>query len=81
MRRNDDAVADQAARAIGEHSGRNDVQDGLLAAHHEGVAGIVPALETHHGIGVVGEQIDDLALALVAPLGAENHDGSRHWLS
>src|SRR5688572_22669513 len=44
------------------------------------MAGIVPALETHHGIGIMAEQIDDLALALVTPLGAQNHYAFIHHL-
>ncbi len=34
------------------------------------MAGIVPALETHDDIGTVGEPVDKLALAFVAPLSA-----------
>ena len=36
--------------------------------------GIVAALETHDDIGLLGEPIDDLALALVAPLRPDYHD-------
>ena len=32
------------------------------------------ALEAHHDIGALGQPIDDLALAFVAPLGADDHD-------
>jgi hypothetical protein len=32
------------------------------------VAGIVAALEAHHHIGALGQPVDDLAFALVAPL-------------
>jgi len=32
------------------------------------VAGVVPTLETRHRRGTLGEQIDDLALAFIAPL-------------
>ena len=49
-------------------------EDRLLAAHHEGVPGVVPALETDDHLGVLGEQVDDLALSLVAPLGTDHHD-------
>jgi hypothetical protein len=50
------------------------VQDGLLAPDDQRVAGIVAALETDDGSDFLGEQIDDLALAFIAPLGAENDD-------
>ena len=45
-----------------------------LAADDERVAGIVTALEPHDDVGLLGQPVDDLALALVAPLGAhDNH--------
>jgi hypothetical protein len=37
------------------------------------VAGVVAALEAHDRIGALGKQVGDLALALVAPLGANYH--------
>jgi hypothetical protein len=43
------------------------------------MAGIVTALETDHGVGVMGQQIDDLALAFIAPLGPENYYRSCHF--
>ena len=45
-----------------------------LAVDHQRVAGIVPALKAHHHIGAAGEPVDDLALALIAPLGADHGD-------
>src|SRR3546814_4405953 len=33
---------------------------------------ILPALKTHDAIGALGQPIDDLAFALIAPLGADN---------
>ena len=44
-----------------------------LAVDHQRVAGIVAALETHHDIGPLRQPVDDLALALVAPLRADDH--------
>ena len=43
-------------------------------AAHDRVPGVVAALKAHDGVGVLGEQVGDLALALVAPLGADYHD-------
>jgi hypothetical protein len=57
---------------------RDQVQDGLLAIDDQRVAGVVPALEAHHGIRPLGEQVDDLALALVTPLGADHDYASAH---
>jgi hypothetical protein len=54
------------------------VQHGLLASDHERVAGVVSALEAHHGTDFLGEQIDDLALAFIAPLSAQHYDRLTH---
>ena len=43
-----------------------------LAVDDERVPGIVPALKPHDDIGALGQPVDDLALALVAPLGADH---------
>ena len=48
-----------------------------LAVDHQGMAGIVAALEAHHDLGPLGQPVDDLALAFVAPLGAD-HRHIRH---
>ena len=44
-----------------------------LAADHQRVAGVVAALEAHDDVGALGQPVDDLAFALVAPLGADHH--------
>jgi hypothetical protein len=41
------------------------------------VTGVVAALKAHDGVGLLREQVRELALALIAPLGA-NYDDSRH---
>src|SRR5207344_536699 len=56
----------------------NEVQHGLLAADHQRVAGVVAALEADHALRAVGQPVDDLALALVAPLGADDDDVARN---
>jgi hypothetical protein len=35
------------------------------------MAGVVAALKAHHPLRVIGQPVDDLALALVAPLAAD----------
>src|SRR5262249_60270683 len=35
---------------------------------------VVAAMVTDHHLGVLGEQVDDLALSLVAPLGSYDND-------
>ena len=68
-----DAVADETFLARMQDARRDEVQDVLLVAHQHGVPGVVAALETHDHVALAGQQIDDLALALIAPLGA-HHD-------
>jgi hypothetical protein len=38
------------------------------------MAGIMAALEADDDVGLLGEPIDNLALAFVTPLGADNDD-------
>ena len=45
----------------------------LLAVADDRVAGVVTALEAHDRVGALGKQVGDLALALIAPLGAHYH--------
>ena len=67
------AVTDDAELA-GTHDARGQQRQlvGLLADHQR-VAGIVAALEAHDDVGALRQPVDDLALALVAPLGADHH--------
>ena len=74
----DDAVADQAFDARAQDAGGNQMQNGLLTIDHQGMTGVVTALETHHGGGAIRQQIHHLALALVTPLGADHHDILTH---
>jgi hypothetical protein len=51
--------------------------EGLLADDN-GVASIVTALVTDNDLGVFGEQVGELALSFVAPLGSD-HYGRGHF--
>ena len=77
LRVDDDAVADHAQLAGVEDPRRDQVELERLAAADDRVAGVVAALEAHDGVGLLGEQVGDLPLALVAPLGADDDD-ARH---
>src|SRR6185436_2638668 len=55
----------------------NQVQDGLLAPDDQRVSGVVSAVIAHDHVGVGRQQIDDLPLSLVTPLGADD-GGGRH---
>ena len=66
----------------GTHAGREDarrqqVQRILLAADDDGVPGVVAAVELDDVVDAAAEQVGRLALAFVAPLGPDDHDG-RH---
>ncbi len=66
----DHAVADHAGLPRPEDAGGDQLEDELLLAHLDGVARVVAALAADHHVDLAGQHVDDLALALVAPLGA-----------
>ena len=66
-------VANEAGFAFMENARGNGVQNGLLAIDGNGVPGIVAALKTHNNITCGSEHVDDLALAFIPPLGANNN--------
>ena len=68
------AVPDDGADAGVEDRGRQEMQDELAPVHHHGVAGVVPAAEADHRVEVRGQQVHELPLPLVAPLGADDRD-------
>src|SRR6266702_4562542 len=78
LRRKHHAVADVAGHALPEDARGDEVQHGLPAADHQRMPGVVPALEAHHPLGVVGKPVHDLALAFVTPLGAYDDDVLGH---
>src|SRR6185295_16430452 len=78
LERQDHAVADQALHVLVKDPRRDQRQHGLLAADDQRVPGVVTALEAGHRGGALGQQVDDLALALVAPLGADDDDEFAH---
>ncbi len=67
-----DAVAHDAPHVRMENTGRDLVQHELPIAHHDRVAGIGAALIAHDDVGLLGQHVDELALAFVAPLGADD---------
>ena len=69
------AVADRAQPAGVEDPRRDQVELPLRpAVADDRVAGVVAALEADHHVRVLGEEVGDLPLALVAPLGAHDDD-------
>ena len=67
-----DAVADHR-QLVAHHAGGQQRQLVGDAVDDQRMAGVVPALKAHHDVGLLGQPIDDLAFAFVAPLRADDH--------
>jgi hypothetical protein len=67
------AIANHALASRAEHSAGNELQHETLAANDDRVTGIVPAGIARHGAEALAQHVHNLALALVAPLGAHYH--------
>ena len=67
-----DAVADHAVAARAQHAAGNQLQDELLAVDDDRVPGIVSAGIARHDREAFRQHVDDLALALVSPLRAND---------
>ena len=65
------AVADEGRRPA-DDARRQQRQIVHVLADDQRVAGVMPALEPHDHVGTLGEPVDDLALAFVAPLRADD---------
>ena len=70
-----DTVADHGGHTRRQDAGGQQVQRVLLVADHDSVAGVVAAVELDDDIGALTEQVCGLALALIAPLDSDDHDG------
>ncbi len=66
------AVADHRKLGGPQHARRQQRQLVGFAVDDQCVAGIVAALETHDDVSLLRQPVDDLALPLVAPLGADD---------
>jgi len=55
------------------NSGRNQVENIFRAAMNNGVTRVVAALAADHDVRLGGQDIDDLSLALIAPLGTDQN--------
>ena len=67
------AVADDGELAPAHHARGQQRQLVGRAVDHQRMAGIVAALEADDDVGLFGQPVDDLALALVAPLGPDHY--------
>ena len=75
-----DTVADVAVHAGANDSRGNQVELVDLVAHNKRMACIVTALEAHDALCVISQPIDNLALALIAPLSSNYDDILSHVL-
>ena len=69
----DHAVADDRGDVGVEDPARHQLQGEGLAVDHHRVPGVVAALVADDHLHVTGQQVGELALALVAPLGPHDH--------
>jgi hypothetical protein len=70
---NDNTVADYAAGSRMEYTGWYKMQDYSFSVKFEGMSGVGPTLVPGNKGGFVAEQVNNLAFALVAPLGSDNY--------
>ena len=70
------SVADRAPHAGVQNSARDLVEHERLVADVHGVAGVGAALVANDPVRALGEDINELALAFVSPLRADDDDGA-----
>ena len=63
-----------------ENAARDEPDNDLVGADHERVTRVGTSAEPHDHFGLLGEDVDDLPLPFVAPLGSDDHHGG-HALS
>jgi hypothetical protein len=68
----DDAVADQTDALRVHEPGREQVERKGLAVCNDGVPSVVSACASRADVNLVAKHVDELALALIAPLRAED---------
>ncbi len=67
---NHHAIANDAGLPAAQDAGGNQVQHVFLTADENGVSRVVPALGTDHDVRPFRQDVNDLALAFIAPLRA-----------
>ena len=77
----DRARADDALRVRIEDAGRHEVELERAVLIHDGVTGVVAALISNDHVRLLREEVGDLSLALVAPLGSDDggHGHVNEW--
>ena len=72
------AVADDRRDVRVEHAARHELEREDVVADHDAVARVVAALVADDVVGLLGEVVGEPTLALVTPLGADDHRAA-HW--
>src|SRR5262249_14437649 len=79
----DQPVADDGLFTRPQNTAGDELQNELLLPNEHGMPGVVAALITRDDVKAAGEQIDDLPLALISPLGAQydyvSHSKPNHF--
>ena len=69
----DHAVADDRGDVVVEDAARHQLEGEGLAVDHDGVPGVVAALVADDHLHLLGQEVGELALALITPLGPDDH--------
>ena len=67
------AVADHAMLAVVQDTRGNEVENVFLVSDDDGMARVRAALEADNDIRFLGQEVNNLALAFIAPLGANEY--------
>ena len=73
-------IADVAHDTGPDDPRRHQVELVNLVADDQRMTGVVAALEAHHTSGLIGQPVNDLSFALIAPLSANHHDIFCHFI-
>src|SRR5690606_24237516 len=74
----DDPVTNNAGHTVAQNTGRQQMQDGLLPFNNKCVPGIVATLKAGNHGSLLSQQVNDLALAFIAPLRSQHNNTSTH---
>ena len=69
----DDAVADDRRDVVVQDAARHQLEGEGLAVDDDAVTGVVATLVAHDHVHLAGQEVGELALPLVAPLGPDHH--------
>jgi hypothetical protein len=71
-------VSEHTSLSLVDDAGGKQVQHERLVTNLNRVTSVVATLIAHDDIEVLGEEVNDLSLAFISPLGADDGDDFRH---